>query len=60
MIAADSSWVVSTRLAAAVMHAPIEVSRAGSDTTSRRRLRVASSRARARARPMCPWLARAA
>ena len=60
MIAADSSCVVSTRLAAAVMQAPIEVSRAGRATTSRRRLRVASSRARARARPMWPWLARAA
>ena len=29
-------------------------------TTSRRRVRVSSSRASARARPMCPWLARAA
>ena len=36
------------------------VSRAGSETTSRRRLRVASSVASALARPMWPWLARAA
>ena len=42
------------------MQAPSEVSRAGIATTSRRRLRVASSRASARARPMWPWLARAA
>ena len=42
------------------MHAPSEVSRAGMATTSRRRRRVSSSRASARARPMWPWLARAA
>ena len=42
------------------MQAPREVSRAGMATTSRRRRRVSSSRASARARPMWPWLARAA
>ena len=42
------------------MQAPRVVSRAGIETTSRRRLRVSSSRASARARPMWPWLARAA
>ncbi len=51
---------MSTRLAAAFRHAPSEVSPAGSATTSRRRLRVFSSEASALARPMWPWLARAA
>ena len=50
-----SSLVTSARFEAAVMHAPSDVSRAGIETTSRRRLRVASSRASARARPMWPW-----
>ena len=42
------------------MQAPSEVSRAGIDTTRVRRSRTSSSRASARARPMWPWLARAA
>ena len=42
------------------MQAPSEVSRVGSVTVSRRRLRVSSWVASARARPMWPWLARAA
>ena len=42
------------------MQAPSEESRPGIATTSRRRRRVSSSRASARARPMWPWLARAA
>ena len=58
--AAASSLATSCRSLAAPMQAPSEVSRAGMATTSTRRRRVSSSRASARARPMWPWLARAA
>jgi hypothetical protein len=51
---------MSTMFEAAVMQAPSVVRFAGSRTTSSRRLRVSSSSASALARPMWPWLARAA
>ncbi len=60
VISPDSSVAESCRLAAAVRQPPSVVSSPGMRITSRRRAKVASSVANAFARPMWPWLARAA
>ena len=60
MISSASAFATSASWAAAARHSPSEVSRAGIATTSWRRSRTASSKASALARPMWPWLARAA